>query len=234
MAKKDKLKELEAKRTKLEQDIEREIQKEEREPILLNANKPTWGKRIWRAIKWLFWIGLLLAGMWYYQQLKIEELTDQKAEVSKQLQESKAAQKKAEEKLAEAQKQLAETSTSVTVVPPLLLQNVTAAVESGNYAALDGYMADKITYAIAASSGQGTLTKAQALKQLEYLNSGTKPWNFNIDSAVLVKYKSGAYATYLNDDVIFGVSGNKYFVSFHLDSNNKIDQFFISSSTDIL
>lgn len=234
MAKKEKLKELEAKRDKLERDIEREIQEEEREPILLNANKPTWGVRIWRFIKVLFWIGILLAGMWYYQQLKIEELTDQKAEVTKQLQESKSAQKKAEEKLADAQKQLAETSTTVTVVPPLLLQNVTAAIESGTYAAIDGYLADKVTYAIAASSGQGTLTKAQALKQLEYLNSGTKPWNFNIETATLTKYKSGAYSTYLNDDVIFGVSGNKYFVSFHLDSNNKIDQFFIASSTDLL
>ena len=98
----------------------------------------------------------------------------------------------------------------------------------------ESYMADKITYAIAASSGQGTLTKAQAIKQLEYLNNGTKPWNFNIQAATITKYKAGAYSTYLNDDVIFGVSGNKYFVSFHLDSNNKIDQFFISSSTDIL
>ena len=226
MAKRDK----EVKKTKLDKQIE----EEEREPILINANKPTWGKRIWRFIQVVFWVGVLLAGMWYYQQLKIEELTDQKAEVTKQLQESKAAQKKAEDKLADAQEQLANASTTVTVVPPLLLQNVTAAVESGNYAAIDGYLADKVSYAIAASSGQGTLTKAQALKQLEYLNSGTKPWNFNIETATLTKYKAGAYSSYLNDDVIFGVSGNKYFVSFHLDSNNKIDQFFISSSTDIL
>lgn len=220
----------EAKKTKLDKEIE----EEEREPILLNANKPTWGKRIWRAIQFLFWIGVLLAGMWYYQQLKIDELNDQKAEVTKQLQESKAAQKKAEEDLADTQKQLELTSTTVTVVPPLLKQNVEAAVSSGNYAALDGYMADKVSYAIAASSGQGTLTKAQAIKQLEYLNSGTSPWNFNIATATLTKYKAGAYSTYLNDDVIFGVSGNKYFVSFHLDPNNKIDQFFIASSTDLL
>lgn len=230
MAKKDKKSDL----TAHEKKILAEIEEEEREPILLNANKPTWGKRIWRFIQFVFWIGVLLAGMWYYQQLKIEELTSQKADITKQLEDSKKAQKKTEEQLADAQQQLAATSTTVTVVPPLLQQNVVAAVESGNYAALDGYMADKVSYAIAASSGQGTLTKAQALKQLEYLNSGTKPWNFNIEAATLTKYKAGAYSTYLNDDVIFGVSGNKYFVSFHLDTNNKIDQFFISSSTDIL
>lgn len=220
----------EAKKTKLEQEIE----EEEREPILKNANKPTWGHRIWVALQIIFWIAVFVAGMWYYQQLKINELNDQKAEVTKQLQESRAAQKKAEAELADAQKELASTSTSVTTVPPLLKQNVEAAVSSGNYAALDGYMADKITYALAASSGAGTLTKAQAIKQLEYLNSGTSPWNFAIATATLTKYKSGAYSTYLNDDVIFGVSGNKYFVSFHLDSNNKIDQFFIASSTDLL
>lgn len=217
-----------------EKKLVAEIKEEELEPILRNANKPTWGKRIWRAIQFLFWIGVLLAGMWYYQQLKIDELSDQKAEVTKQLQESKAAQKKAEEDLVDAQKQLAATSTSVTVVPPLLQQTVVSSIESGNYAALDSYMANKVSYAIAASSGQGTLTKAQAIKQLEYLNSGTSPWNFNIANATLTKYKSGAYSTYLNDDVIFGVSGNKYFVSFHLDTNNKIDQFFIASSTDLL
>lgn len=214
--------------------LDKEIEQEELEPIIKNANKPTWGHRIWVSLQVIFWFGVLLAGMWYYQQLKINELKDQKAEVSKQLEESKAAQKKAETELADAQKQLASAGTSITTVPPLLKQNVVAAIESGNYAAIDGYMADKVTYAIAASSGQGTLTKVQALKQLEYLNSGTAPWNFDIASATLTKYKSGAYSTYLNDDVIFGTSGNKFFVSFHLDSNNKIDQFFIASSTDLL
>ncbi len=220
----------EPKKTKLDKEIE----EEEREPILKNANKPTWGHRIWVAIQTIFWMAVFVAGMWYYQQLKINELNDQKAELTKQTQEAKAAQKKAEAELADAQKQLESTSTTVTVVPPLLKQNVEAAVSSGNYAAIDGYMADKVSYAIAASSGQGTLTKVQAIKQLEYLNSGTAPWNFNIAAATLTKYKAGAYSTYLNDDVIFGASGNKYFVSFHLDSNNKIDQFFIASSTDLL
>jgi len=223
-----------SKRKAKKTELEREIEEEEREPILKNANKPTWGRRIWRAIQAIFWIGVLLAGMWYYQQLKVDELNNQKDEVTKQLQESRDSQKKTEEELASAQKELASSSTTVTVVPPLLKQNVEAAVSSGNYAAIDGYLADKVSYAIAASSGQGTLTKTQAIKQLEYLNSGTAPWNFNIATATLTKYKSGAYSTYLNDDVIFGVSGNKYFVSFRLDSNNKIDQFFISSSTDLL
>jgi hypothetical protein len=220
----------EAKKTKLEQEIE----EEERDPILKNANKPTWGHRIWVAIQILFWMAVFVAGMWYYQQLKINELNEQKAEITKQLQEAKDAQKKAEAELEDAQKELESTSTTVTTVPPLLKQNVIDAVQSGNFAALDGYMADKVSYALAASSGVGTLTKAQAIKQLEYLNSGTSPWNFNIATATLTKYKSGAYSTYLNDDVIFGASGNKYFVSFHLDSNNKIDQFFIASSTDLL
>lgn len=222
------------KKSKHEQEIEREIALEELEPILKNANKPTWGHRIWVALQTIFWIGVLLAGMWYYQQLKIDELNNQKAEVTKQLEETKAAKKKVEEELADAQKQLNATGTSVTTVPPLLKQNVESAVASGNYSALDNYMADKVTYAIAASNSQGTLTKAQALKQLEYLNSGTSPWSFDIATATLTKYKSGSYSNYLNDDVIFGTSGNKFFVSFHLDSNNKIDQFFIASSTDLL
>lgn len=213
--------------------LQKQIEQEELEPILPNANKPTWGKRIWHAIQFVFWIGILVTGVWYYQQQKIDDLTDQKADITKQLQESKIAQKKAEAELAEAQKELA-SSGGVTVVPPILKQNIEAAVSSGNYAALDGYMANKVSYAIAASEGQGTLTKAQAIKQLEYLNSGTAPWNFSIATATLTKYKAGSYSTYLNDDVIFGVSGNKFFVSFRLDSNNKIDQIFMSSSTDLL
>jgi len=214
--------------------LELEIEQEELEPILKNANKPTWGHRIWVALQTMFWVGVLLAGMWYYQQLKINELESQKASITQELKEAKEAQKKAEAELVDAQKELASTSSSVTVVPPLLKQTVKSSVESGNYAALDSYMAEKVSYAIAASSGQGTLTKAQALKQLEYLNSGTSPWNFDMNNEVLIKYKSGAYSNYLNDDVIFGVSGNKFFVSFHLDTNNKIDQFFIASSTDLL
>lgn len=226
MAKKD---EKEPKKTKLE----REIELEELEPIIKNANKPTWGHRIWVALQTIFFVGALLAGMWYYQQLKIEELTSQKADVAKQLEEAKTAQKKAETELADTQKELASAGNAATV-PPLLKQNVAAAVQSGNYAALDGYLADKVNYAIAASSAQGSLTKAQAIKQLEYLNSGTSPWNFDISTATLTKYKAGSYSTYLNDDVIFGTSGNKFFVSFRLDANNKIDQIFMASSTDLL
>lgn len=214
--------------------LEREIEIEEREPILVNANKAPWGHRIWVWFQTLVFIGILVGGTWYYQQLQIEDLRDQKAEISKQLEDSKKAHKKTEDELAEAQKQLEAAGTTVTTVPPLLKQAVVTAVQSGKYAGLEPYLAEKISYTIAASSGQGTITKAQALKQLEYLNSGTSPWNFDISEDLLTKYKAGAYSQYLNDDIIFGTSGNKFFVSFRLDTNNKIDQFFIASSTDLL
>lgn len=191
------------------------------------------------ALNALFWIviisSLVSFGVWYAQQATVDRLRADKEVLTKQANDAKEAQKKAEADAAAAQKEAAAASaSSASTVPPVTKANIVAAIESKNYAALDGYMDANVEYAIAASGATGKVTKDKAIAQLSYLNAATEPWNFALSAATLAKYKEGSYKSYLSDDVIFGVSANKYFVSFRLNSAGKIDQLFMAGSTDLL
>lgn len=124
-------------------------------------------------------------------------------------------------------------STAYTV-PDSLKSNTADSVKSGNTAALQGYMASSVNVVIAGSEKSGAESAVLAIKDLDYLNSGTDPWNFALDSATLNSYANGAYKSYFGSNTIVGQSANGYVVSFHVNNSGKIDTVFMSSSTDQL
>src|SRR3989304_1837308 len=79
------------------------------------------------------------------------------------------------------------------------LDNIEAAVKSGNYAALEQYMASKVTIIIAASEGLGERTVTQAIEDLKYINSGTDPWDCDLPADTIDKYQTGDYKQYFPD-----------------------------------
>lgn len=178
-------------------------------------------------------MALLLAilpayGVWYWQQNEAKEQVQN-------LQERLDVLKKQKDDL---QKQLNQAKEDQASVCPSSLtaaqtQNVQAAIESMDTAALEQLLADTIEVTFAASEKGGNVTKTQAIADLEYLDGATMPWNWNVDAATLNTYKNGDYKIYLQDDDIFGVAANKYFVSFRVDCG-KIDQVFVAASTDNL
>lgn len=167
-------------------------------------------------------------GVYYWQQ---NEAKQQKVELQKQIDDLQ----KAKEKLEKAAKEL--TKIPVKPCPAGLTktqtENVQASIESMNTAALDQLMADTVEVTFAASEKGGNETKSQAIADLAYLSNAKMPWNWSIDQSTLNKYKNGDYKIYLADDDIFGVSSNKYFVSFRVECG-KIDQVFVSATTDLL
>ncbi|PJE65370.1 hypothetical protein COU91_02020 [Candidatus Saccharibacteria bacterium CG10_big_fil_rev_8_21_14_0_10_47_8] len=116
-----------------------------------------------------------------------------------------------------------------------LKENTAAAIESQNTAALEGYMASSVTVVVAASEKGGAETATQAVKDLDYLNSGTSPWDFKLSDATLASFGNGSYGKYFGaDTTIVGQSANKYVVSFGVNTSGKIDTVFMAASADLL
>ncbi len=168
-------------------------------------------------------------GVYYWQQQQAKkqasELQSQIDNLKKQVAD---AEKKATEE--EAEKTAEKTCKTLSATQ---LENVHAAIDSKNTAALEGLLAAKVQYVLAASEMGKDVTPAEAIQNLEYLKPATSPWNWNIAAATLNQYKAGDYKQYLADDTIFGASANKYFISMR-DNCGKIDQIFVASSTDLL
>lgn len=142
--------------------------------------------------------------------------------------------------LAAAQK--ASTASVITTPCPCtpiaasqsLKDNIHDAINSKNTAALQGYMASSVKVVIAASDHSATDTPAQAVSELDYLNSAVSPWNFSIDGATLTSWKSHFYGQYFSGTSYAGRAASDQVVSFDFDCNGKIDQIFMAASSDLL
>jgi cytoskeletal protein RodZ len=140
--------------------------------------------------------------------------------------------------LADAQK-LTTTSTTPCACTPKaasssLKNNIHDAISSKNTAALEGYMASSVKVVIAASEKGDTETPTQAVASLDYLSSGTSPWDFSIAAATLSNWKSHFYGQYFSDTSYAGKAASGQVVSFDFDCNGKISQIFMAASDGLL
>lgn len=135
----------------------------------------------------------------------------------------------------DAKNDTADTEKTATVPSDSVKENVQAAVSSQNYAALESTMASTVKVIIAASEGVGDRSPAQAVKDLEYLNSATLPWDFDLPAATVSDWQSGDYATYFPESSrIIGRAAGGQVVSFTFNSSGKITTIFMSTSDDLL
>lgn len=150
-------------------------------------------------------------------QSKVDDLTKQLADAKKAAAASKA-----------------DTQTCDGTITTSLKQNIKDAISSKNTAALEGYMASSVTVVIAASEKGGAETAAKAVADLDYLSSGTMPWDFNLSAATLNAYKAGDYKNYFGTKTYVGKSANGYVVSFDFDDCAKIKTVFMAANEDLL
>ena len=194
------------------------------EPIKNRSGK---GKKLLMWLVVLLLIAGAAGGGWYYRdrqakddtklkQTEIDSLKTANASLAKDL---KEAQGKAESAAKPSQQDL---------------DNIAAAVKSGNYAALEQLMASKVTVIIAASEGLGERTPAQAIADIKYLDSGTDPWDFALPAATVDGYQAGDYKQYFPDGALAGQSANNYVVSFSFDSSGKVSTIFMVANADLL
>lgn len=109
------------------------------------------------------------------------------------------------------------------------------ALDTGNVAQLQGYMAPSVDYAIAASGAFGTISAADAVKKIaSYFKDARGPWDFALPVPTLEVYKSGSYTRDLSDGTYFGVTSDKSFISMRVNAAGKIDKIFMAANTDLL
>jgi hypothetical protein len=137
-------------------------------------------------------------------------------------------------KAAQPQATTTPTPTPSPTIPASLVENVSAAISSGNTAALEGYMANSVMVVYAATEYAGARTPAQAVADLNYLSSATDPWDFGLSAATIFSYKSGDYGQYFQGNIIVGKSANNYVVSFTINASNKISTVFIAGDAGLL
>jgi outer membrane murein-binding lipoprotein Lpp len=189
------------------------------------------GKMIMLLMAVVFLLAGAIAGYMYRDGQAKKDLDAQKAKVST----LEAKNTKLESDLVAASK---EASTSTAGVRPnqATLDSISAAITSGNTAALQGYMASSVNVIRAATDGptNGARTPAQAVGDVDYVKNGTAPWNFALPAATLATYQSGGYKQYFPTTAYVGKSANNYLISFQFDSSAKINGIFMSVDASLL
>ena len=171
------------------------------------------------------------AGYYYADMKAQDELDAVKAEVVA----VKAEKLKLEKDLADAKKASEKTTTVVsTELTQTQIDNIIASVGSGNYAAIQSYLADPVKVVIAASEFSKDLTPVKAIAELKYLDSAKDPWDFNLPATTIDKYKTGDYKQYFTGEVLVGKASDGKVVAFTINSSGKISTIFMSSSDTIL
>jgi hypothetical protein len=169
---------------------------------------------------------------YYYADMKAQEELDS---VKQEVVAVKAEKAKLEKDLADS-KEAAKKTTVVASkeVTQAQIDNIIASVGSGNYAAIQQYLADPVKVVIAASEFSKDLTSVKALVELKYLDSAKDPWNFELPEATLTTYKNGDYKTYFVGETVVGKSTDGKVVAFGFNDEAKIDTIFMAASADIL
>ncbi|MDP3973750.1 MAG: hypothetical protein Q8P92_02870 [Candidatus Daviesbacteria bacterium] len=115
-----------------------------------------------------------------------------------------------------------------------LIENIKASVISKNYAALEGYSENQVNLIIEATECCGIVDKAKAIKELNYLNSATFPWNFDQTDPIIVEIKQ-KYPQIFSKDSLIGIAANDFMVAFTLNSNmDKIAKIYLAATYKLL
>ena len=188
------------------------------------------------------WLPLLLAALvvillvvagYLWWQLQASKKNEKKLQSDKQqLQQQVDALKKnsatSELTPAEAKKVCNDTPTAS------LKENIKAALDSKNTAAFSTYFSNPVMFVIAASEKGGNETPDQAAVDMDYANTATGPWDFNLPQATLDHYDAGFYTNYFDANTYVGKAASGQVAAFDFDCNGKIKQAFLAANADLL
>ena len=112
--------------------------------------------------------------------------------------------------------------------------NLKASIESGNTAALEGYLSSPVNFIIAASECCGPLTPLEAISGLDYLSGATGPWAIASESLV-AEYRAGSYGEYFPEGALVLLSNDTdpYVVSFSTEGK-QVTGLFIAGGESVL
>ncbi len=129
-------------------------------------------------------------------------------------------------------------ATSEAVVKPPTLadinSNIEAAMNSGNLAALESYMAPTVMVLIWSSEGPGPQTPAQAVTSLAYLNTATTPWDFNLPASFKAD-RIDVWTSYFTNPAtaLVGKSANDKLIMINFDNSGQINVIIMAFSSNM-
>ena len=112
--------------------------------------------------------------------------------------------------------------------------NLRAAIETGNTAALEQYLANPVNFIIAASECCGPVTPIEAISGLDYISAAVDPWS-EPSAAVIAQYRAGFYVDYFPDGayVLQSSDSDPYVVSFQI-TGEQVTGIFIAGGATLL
>jgi hypothetical protein len=123
-----------------------------------------------------------------------------------------------------------------------VVAQINGLLNKGEYLQLDTYMADKVSITIQSTDGNADFPKVDAAKRIDnYLTKsaaslGAKlPWDFKGHSDIREKIsKSECCITSFKEQNHIGISQDNLIVAYNLNSNSRIESFYISGSADYI
>ena len=117
-----------------------------------------------------------------------------------------------------------ETAVGVDdAVPAELKANVVDAMNSGNTAAIDGYLAPSVYIVYAASENAGNVTDhALIVSNLSNATADGVTWDFDLPASLIENYRNnpgagGSYTAYFPENALVGKSSADYVLSFTVE-----------------
>lgn len=101
-------------------------------------------------------------------------------------------------------------------------ENVVAAIETGNTAAIESYMTSTVGVTIQSTECCGPKTRSEAVQQLSYISGAEEPWDFSDTNSIALRLREES-DLYGDSNSIIGVASNEYVVAFLLNSDNRIE-----------
>lgn len=113
-------------------------------------------------------------------------------------------------------------------------ENLLAAIDTGNTAAIEGYLAGSVNFILAATECCGPMTPVEVIAELDYTNSGVDPWVVTPEATVDV-YRTGFYVDYfpVGAYVIESSESDPMVVSFQF-TGEEITGIFICAGASLL
>lgn len=169
-------------------------------------------------------VAAALGGYWWRDKEATSELNAKSAEITA----LQATNKSLKQQVAAQSSSSTGTQTEVTctVKQPgaSAVENIKAAITSGNTAALEGYMAPSVNVIYAASDGLGQRTAANAVSDITSFisNPAGAAWSFDVPASVLSSYGQGSYKQYFPGTALVAQATDTRLLSISFDCNGKI------------
>lgn len=114
------------------------------------------------------------------------------------------------------------------------IDNIVAALDTDNTAAIEGYLADPVNFILAATECCGLVTPAEAISDLAYVGDAATPWTETPETTVTT-YRAGFHVDYFPAGalVFSSADADPYVISFVVTGDH-ITQIFISNAATLL